>query len=384
MSDQSQNASCNGTSSRPLLLFLNNKSQVSRAIETLALPTSTSVPSIRLKSRCYTRGATMARVLKALGSCAPRSLDIDMPDITISGSQLQGVLSAIGPQLNTLRLNCRLDVQENSRRGSPSHYRNTFHDLQQTLQNLPVLEMLTLKLTGTPDVNTCNSIVISIARNTRLKTVALHLTHPIERNAIQKLASMPILESLTFSGNEFDSNGHNITTLCLQLQQPCTNLKFLKIAAGFADLTPVANMLAVNTTLEQLSLNVTEDQVRPLANSLQTNPALKRLEIRGSGLFDHIYTTFAHVMPHNYWLEELKYNGCDYNVDPGVSLYLDLNRAGRKRFMLDANATREDWIEALIAFHYNTALVYCLLETNPSLLRGMGLNLTRSKRIEIE
>ena len=74
------------------------------------------------------------------------------------------------------------------------------------------------------------------------------------------------------------------------------------------------------------------------------------------------------VLPPNCALEALIVGHRAFELNDDIEFYLKWNRAGRQYFYQYENATRDDWMDALLINRDDLSVVYALISTNPSML----------------
>jgi hypothetical protein len=158
---------------------------------------------------------------------------------------------------------------------------------------------------------------------------------------------------------------------------------------------PIARALQNNRVLHRLSLvtriddnEAARDNLKKsivhLAEALPSNESLKQLQFRLSGglrgysneqvrslLLDPFDTVIRDGVQFGLECLSLWYRGVGHlELTDKIKYYLTLNRAGR-RHLLSGNATRHDWMDALIIHQDDLSVVFYLLSRNPLLSQAM-------------
>ncbi|CAB9528019.1 expressed unknown protein [Seminavis robusta] len=202
---------------------------------------------------------------------------------------------------------------------------------------------------------------------------------PLICQALVALMNNRSLENLTIK------NCHNVTsnTLLSPLQElqennnNTTKLKQLTLDpwGSFLDdcLVRIGEMLLVNQTLQDLSMDCGDASLMPIATALDTNRTLQNFCLFGmdrqfqppDALVAH---KFTHALKTNYVMRHVKVAGTEAYWSHDMDYYLRLNRAGRHLLFENETATAADWIQAFIDCSHDTPAVYELILRNPSAL----------------
>lgn len=249
-------------------------------------------------------------------------------------------------------------------------------------------------------------VVRALARTPRLQVVSLQLTGfqtpvPFSGEALASLFHSPTLTDLYLSrlglmeehfavistgiaesqtlklldlfGNNVD-NYHVI--LIAQALEKNSTLETLVLPCPTEDLSmescaAISQTLQVNKTLVTLNLprsNLTDDGLLYITQGLTVNATLKKIEVGVSkNLGDKGMEALQAMLEKNYQLERLVLSSVEKSIKDKVEYYMRLNEVGRGSLLRDGKATREQWVEMLVAVAGDLDCLFYFLTMNPSL-----------------
>eukprot|EP00797_Seminavis_robusta_P018467 Sro276_g106030.2 (324) ;mRNA; r:49149-50120 len=311
-------------------------------------------------------------------------------------------LLTIALSLSTEKLEI-LELNQVNLTGTPPE----FEVFWETLRRHASLQVFSFSSSGCSSAGSVNQLLRALAETPKLEKVVLY-SHDgkcpwgrLEGTAVESLCRSETLQDLqhlvlydssdaihNFFTDEHTSamaralSNNNPQPLQQPLQQNNiqSQLEEVMISCwplGRQGVDALCQMLRTNTSLLKCTMvvyelghdnNTQETCTMPeLATALQSNTTLQSFEIHGSTeLGKWLEEAFLIMMQSNYTLTTLKL--CQDEalfLRPFLQFYLALNKAGRK--LLDQNATREDWVSALIRVRQDLSCIFYFLSTNPLL-----------------
>jgi hypothetical protein len=154
----------------------------------------------------------------------------------------------------------------------------------------------------------------------------------------------------------------------------------------------IAKAIQVNSTLARLTLPrscLSDEGLTYIAQGLTVNTTLKKIEVGVSkDLGDKGMEALTSMLENNYELERLVVSNSEKSVKDKVEYYLRLNEVGRGALLRDGKATREQWVEMLIACTEDLDCLFYFITMNPALCqvmnsRHMGFHVIVTEEIRI-
>lgn len=182
-----------------------------------------------------------------------------------------------------------------------------------------------------------------------------------------------ILRSLDLFGNNIE-NQHIIRMAACLARNTC--LETLVLPCPATDLSveackAISQALQTNTSLVTFNLprsNLSDAGIVQLAQGLTVNKTLKKIEVGVSkDVGDAGINALTEMLEKNYELERVVVSSPDASIKQKAEYYMRLNEVGRGKILRDGNATREQWVEVLIACHADLDCLFYFLKTNPAI-----------------
>lgn len=135
--------------------------------------------------------------------------------------------------------------------------------------------------------------------------------------------------------------------------------------------TAMANMLPHNNALEKLCMccqqGLDDNGAIAIASALQHNNTLKHLLLEdGDDAVTHRgYEALVEMLQQNTVLETM-YNENSGNLKLKIDYYLKLNQLGLRSLLLNVNATRAQFLDAVVSNHEDLDCLYYMISMNPS------------------
>lgn len=152
----------------------------------------------------------------------------------------------------------------------------------------------------------------------------------------------------------------------------------------------LSKSLQTNSTLITLTLprsNLSDDGLLHIAEGLTVNTTLKKIEVGVSkDLSQKGLDALTYMLESNMELERLVVSSAEKSIKDKVEYYMRLNEVGRGLLLRDGNATREQWVEMLIAVIDDLDCLFYFLTRNPTLCQfanmpvGMSVIITEEFR----
>ena len=253
----------------------------------------------------------------------------------------------------------------------------TIDGLVAGLARTATLEVVSLQLSGSLRAIPCGAAAlrdllasrsISDLYLSRLGLAEIHLAEIADALAINDT-----LRSLDLFGNNIENK--HIVRLAQGLAQN-TSLETLVLPCPSTDLSveackAISQALQTNTTLVTFNLprsNLSDEGMVQLAQGLTVNKTLKKIEVGVSKTVGNEgIDALTAMLEQNYQLERVVVSSADQSIKQKTEYYMRLNEVGRGKILQNGNATREQWVEILIACADDLDCLLYFVKTNPAI-----------------
>ena len=247
------------------------------------------------------------------------------------------------------------------------------------LGRTPVLEVVSLQLSGSHRCIPCGagalrrlmtSHSLSDLYLSRLGLTETHLAEIADALAEERTMN---LRSLDLFGNNIENEhivrmaqglAHNTSLETLVLPCPATDLSLEACKA-------ISHALQTNTTLVTFNLprsNLSDQGIVQLAQGLTINKTLRKIEVGVSKTVGNEgIEALTDMLERNYQLERVVVSSADQSIKQKTEYYMRLNEVGRGKILQNGNATREQWVEILIACADDLDCLLYFVKTNPAI-----------------
>jgi hypothetical protein len=245
------------------------------------------------------------------------------------------------------------------------------------LAQIQQLQVLSLQLSSSQGTIPCEAAALgALFRSTSihdlyLSRLGLGETHIAV--VAEAISSNSTLKSLDLFGNNIENK--HIIRMAESLEEN-TSLETLVLPCPTTDLSiaacrAISQALKVNTTLVTFNLprsNLNDAGIAHIAAGLTVNKTLKKIEVGVSkDVGDAGITALTEMLEQNYELERVVVSSTDRSIKEKAEYYMRLNEVGRGKILRDGNATREQWVEMLIAVTNDLDCLFYFLSTNPAI-----------------
>ena len=225
--------------------------------------------------------------------------------------------------------------------------------------------------------NSFVEVISTIAQLPKIENVGFfakekNLLGNVSASSLGSFRYATMLTSLSLLNFELDNNHVSALDIALNTN---SMLKDLSISCGPACSGSLLQMIATNTSLTQLHLQVDtlDDDVflqEVIAKGLGMNLSLKRVELRNESSTSMSYASqhyFVAMLHKNYTLEYLNVFLSDDDMRSSVDFFLKLNQTGRRAIMRNPDTPFRALVRALAFVSDDIDMLFYLLVNRPSL-----------------